>query len=116
MALLRTKKLGTQLVATANALEVLYQVPAGMRAVLRDVRFYQGSGTDLTRFYVGVLSSGATFRTALVDGPLKTSVPGALVLALVLNEFDKVEVLASTAAVATVWASGAELPIEQHAS
>lgn len=112
MALLRTRKLGTRLVATANALEVVYQVPAGMRAVVRDLRFYQGSGTDITRFYAGLHSSGASFRTALVDGPLKTAVPGLLSCQVVLSEFDTVEVLASVAGVATIWVSGAELPID----
>lgn len=110
MALLRIKQLGSHHVAAGGVAETVYQVPAGHRATVRDVRIANPSSASAVTTIIDIVHSGDAFAHQLFNGSLALNATAFVQGQIVLEELDLLRVFTNGAGV-TVLASGAELPI-----
>lgn len=110
MAVLRTRKLATHVIASPATDETLYTTPAGVRAVLRDLRVCNPNGSTATATTVYLVLSGGSSGFWIYRAAIPATTVDSLTSDAVLEPGDSIHCSSDLAGI-TLWASGAELLI-----
>lgn len=110
MAVLRSAQLGVGKITSPSTAITLLAVPAGYRAILRDLRLYNAAASSATLVIPAMNASGGTAVVALFFGPIAANAVASVVCDAVLVEGDTVTLYSDTADV-HAWLSGALLPV-----
>jgi len=110
MAVLRSRRLAVHSQAADGGNELVYTVPGGFRAILRELHICNEGGNAATGIDVFIAPSGASFVVSLWKGDLAAGVIHHESRDLVLESEDLIRCLSPVAGL-TVYLSGAEVSI-----
>src|SRR5215472_11315348 len=106
MALLRTRRLGLLVHPGGAGDELVFEVPAGNRCVLRDIQYLQTDENG--QVFIYVQASGVPQGFWLVAATVTASEPQSWSGDVVLEEFDRLMVGTSAGHI-RIYASGAQM-------